>query len=209
MRRRGRTVKRPVGPGRRVGNLPTFAGVVGRLPTLQVSLTDSRHAGGMSNYRRLKLPGSTWFFTVNLAERGSARLIGHIDLLRAAYRATVAEHPLFCDAMVILPDHLHAVWTLPPGDSDFSTRWRKIKARFTHATGVRQERSWSKERKREAGLWQRRFWEHCIRDEAEYRRAVTFCLTDPITHGLAKAPEDWVFSTIHRDKRAGRQLKLV
>ncbi len=185
-----------------------MAGKVGRLPTLQDWLTNLRHAGGMSQYRRFKRPGATWFFTVHLAERGSARLIEHIDLLRAAYRATASEHPLFCDAMVILPDHLHAVWTLPPGDSDFSTRWRKIKARFTHATGVRQECGWSKERKREAGLWQRRFWEHCIRDEAEYHRAVAFCLTDPVNHGLAKAPEDWTFSTIHRDIRTGR-VQLV
>ena len=163
----------------------------------------------MSQYRRLKLPGATWFFTVNLAERGSARLIEHIDLLRAAYRTTASEHPLVCDAMVILPDHLHAVWTLPPGDSDYSTRWRKIKARFTHATGLRAPYSWSKERKREAGLWQRRFWEHCIRDEAEYRRGVAYCLTDPVHHGLAKAPEDWTFSTIHRGIRAGRQVQPV
>jgi len=104
--------------------------------------------------------------------------------------------------MVILPDHIHAVWTLPPGDADFSNRWRKIKARFTHATGLRGPQTHSKQEKREAGLWQRRFWEHMIRDPDEARRAVAFCLADPHRHGLVTDPADWPFSTIHRDLRA-------
>ncbi len=89
----------------------------------------------MSSYRRLRVPGATWFFTVNLADRGRTTLTDNIGILRAAYRATVAEHPVFCDAMVVMPDHLHAVWTLPQGDADYSVRWRKIKGRFTHAVG--------------------------------------------------------------------------
>jgi putative transposase len=156
----------------------------------------------MPNYRRFRVPGATWFFSVNLAERGSTLLVDRIDLLRAAYQATAAEQPIRCEAMVILPDHLHAVWTLPPGDADFSNRWRKIKARFTLATGQTGWQSRSMERKGEAGLWQRRFWEHLIRDSDEERRAIAFCLSDPVRHGLADRPEDWPFSTIHRDLRS-------
>lgn len=156
----------------------------------------------MPNYRRLRVPGATYFFTVNLSQRGGSILTDHIDRLRDAYRLTVAEHPVGCEAMVILPDHIHAVWTLPPGDADFSRRWQKIKARFTHATGLRGAQSRSMLEKREAGLWQRRFWEHMIRDAAECRRAVAHCLTDPVRHGLVTSPEEWPFSTIHRDLRA-------
>ena len=157
----------------------------------------------MPNYRRLRMPGATYFFTVNLAQRGGSILVEHINLLREAYRLTAAEHPIACDAMVVLPDHIHAVWTLPPGDADFSNRWRKIKARFTHATGLTGPQSSSMIRKREAGLWQRRFWEHMIRDDAERDRAVAYCHQDPLRHGLVKAVRDWPLSTLHRDLRAG------
>ncbi len=156
----------------------------------------------MPNYRRLRVPGATYFFTVNLAERGETVLTDHIDLLREAYRITAAEHPIRCEAMVVLPDHIHAVWTLPPGDAEFSRRWQKIKGRFAHATGLRGNPSPSMVKKREAGLWQRRFWEHMIRDKDEERRAITFCHADPLRHGLVAAAEDWPFSTLHRDLRA-------
>ena len=156
----------------------------------------------MPNYRRLRVPGATYFFTVNLAERGGTALTDRIDLLREAYRLTVAEQPLRCEAMVILPDHIHAVWTLPPGDADFSRRWQKIKGRFTHTSGLRGAQSSSMAEKREAGLWQRRFWEHMIRDPEEERRAIAHCLSDPVRHGLVARAEDWPFSTLHRDLRA-------
>jgi putative transposase len=156
----------------------------------------------MPNYRRLRVPGATYFFTVNLAQEGGTTLTDHIDLLREAYRMTANEHPIDCKAMVILPDHIHAVWTLPPGDADFSRRWQRIKARFTHATGLRGAQSRSMLEKREAGLWQRRFWEHMIRDPDEEARAVAHCLSDPVRHGHVEAAEDWPFSTIHRDMRA-------
>jgi putative transposase len=160
----------------------------------------------MPFYRRLRRPGGTYFFTVALARRGDDALVRHIGLLRAAFRETVAEHPLHCDAMVILPDHLHAVLTLPPGDADFSVRWRKIKARFTRWSGLRAEVSPSKDRKREAGLWQRRFWEHCIRDAADHAAHVGYCLWDPVRHRLVERAEDWPHSSIHRDLRAGRGI---
>lgn len=156
----------------------------------------------MSSYRRFRVPGATFFFTVNLAERGATALTDRIDLLREAYRVTAAEQPIRCAAMVVLPDHIHAVWTLPPGDADFSNRWRKIKARFTHASGLGGPQSRSMLEKREAGLWQRRFWEHMIRDADEERRAVAFCHADPVRHGLVTDPAEWPFSTLHRDLRA-------
>ena len=157
----------------------------------------------MPFYRRMRLPGATYFFTVTLSRRGDDTLVRNIDLLRQSFRATVAEHPLYCDAMVILPDHLHAVWTLPEGDSDFSIRWRKLKGRFTHWSGLTGPVSTSKDRKREAGLWQRRFWEHAIRDEADYSAHVGYCLWNPVRHGLVAEPKDWPFSSIHRDRRLG------
>lgn len=161
----------------------------------------------MSNYLRARLPGATYFFTVTLANRGSRLLTERIDDLRAAYLATSLNTPIHCNAMVILPDHLHAIWTLPPGDSDFSERWRKIKHRFSRAVGRTAHPthvSMSKRRKRECGIWQRRFWEHVIRDEADYRMHMAYCWGNPVKHGLVDRAVDWPFSSIHRDIRAGR-----
>ncbi len=157
----------------------------------------------MSTYRRMRVPGHSYFFTVCVEERGSDVLIEHVETLRRAWAATLAEHPFRCDAAVVLPDHLHAVWTLPPGDSDFSVRWRKIKARFTRWSGRFSTISPSKQRKREAGLWQRRFWEHAIRDSDDFAAHVAYCWTNPVKHGLAARPEDWLLSSLHRDIRAG------
>ena len=86
----------------------------------------------MTNYRRNFLPGGSYFFTVNLADRRRVLLTHHIDLLRAAFRQVRARHPFTIEAAVILPDHLHAIWTLPDGDADFATRWRPIKSGFSH-----------------------------------------------------------------------------
>ncbi|MFC4669275.1 transposase [Seohaeicola nanhaiensis] len=158
----------------------------------------------MSSYSRRRIPGATYFFTVNLASRGGSDLTDRIDLLRSAYRKTVVEHPVFCDAMVILPDHLHAVWTLPAQDAGFPERWRKIKARFSHAIGEERRRSSSKLAKRELGVWQRRYWEHLIRDDADYRAHVAYCWGNPVKHGYVARAVDWPFSSIHRDIRAGR-----
>jgi putative transposase len=158
----------------------------------------------MSRYQRIYRSGATYFFTVNLADRRSHLLTDRIDLLRAAYRMTTLEHPVACDAIVVLPDHLHAVWTLPPGDADFSERWRKIKARFSHGVGQLMPRSASKVVKRETGVWQRRFWEHCIRDDADYASHVAYCWGNPVKHGVVERAVDWPFSSIHRDLREGR-----
>ncbi len=158
----------------------------------------------MPNYRRARAAGATYFFTVALANRGGDTLTQHIDTLRAAFVATWRDRPFTCDAFVVLPDHLHAVWTLPPGDRDFSTRWRLLKGRFSHGVGSAAPRSHSKARRREAGLWQRRFWEHLIRDEADYAMHVGYCLSDPVKHGWVTQPAQWPYSSIHRDIRSGR-----
>ena len=155
----------------------------------------------MTMYRRLKIPESTWFFTVCLAEQGGQLLTDHIHDLREAYRRTAADHPLTCEAMVVLPDRIHALWTLPPGDADFSLRWRLIKGRFTHFVGAAEHRRPSLLRRREGGIWQRRFWEHRIRNEAEFAAHRQVCLTSPVTLGLVSDPADWPFSTLHRDLR--------
>ncbi len=157
----------------------------------------------MTRYRRLRIPGATYFFTVNLARRGDDLLVTHIDDLRRAYAATHCEQPFQTDAIVILPDHLHAVWTLPPGDADFSSRWRKIKARFSRSVGKRRLRGWSKVRKREAGIWPRRFWEHAMRDEADFRAHMAYCWGNPVKHGHVARAVEWPHSSIHRDIRLG------
>ena len=145
----------------------------------------------MTAYRRLRIPGGTYFFTVGLERRGTDILTANIDDLRLAWIETRAERPFLAQAVVILPDHLHAVWTLPEGDTDFSTRWRLIKARFSRSTGIIGHRSASKVAKQERGLWQRRFWEHAIRDEDELATCVHYCWTNPVRHGLVSDPDEW------------------
>jgi putative transposase len=156
----------------------------------------------MSQYRRLKAPESTWFFTVCLAEPGGSLLTDRIDALREAYRRTAAEHPIQCAAMVVLPDRIHALWTLQ--DADYSLRWRLIKGRFSHFVGAAAVRRPSLVRRREAGIWQRRFWEHRIRDAADLALHRDLCLQSPVAAGLVAAAADWPFSTLHRDRRAAR-----
>lgn len=148
--------------------------------------------------------GARWFFTVALAERGSSLLVTEIDRLRDALAATKRERPFEIDAMVVLPDHLHAVWTLPMGDGDISRRWSIIKARFSRGLSAAEGRSASKRAKRERGIWQRRFWDHLIRNEADYRQHVAYCWANPVKHGLVARPTDWPYSSIHRDIRKDR-----
>lgn len=152
----------------------------------------------MTSYRRLRIPGATYFFTVCLEDRQSGLLVDHIDDLRWAYAKTVQELPVQCLAMVILPDHLHAIWTEPEGSVHFSERWRRIKARFSHGQPRRTQVSESKALKRERGIWQRRFWEHAIRDEFELARGLEYCLQNPVKHGLVSDPADWPYSSFHR-----------
>jgi putative transposase len=156
----------------------------------------------MVRYRRNFVPAGMFFFTVTLDDRRSSALVDHVALLRAAFRKTRGERPFTIDAIVVLPDHLHAIMTLPSGDSDFSGRWRRIKSVFTHgvvASGVPISRN----HRGEYALWQRRFWEHTIRDEADFERCADYIHFNPVKHRLVKSPAAWPFSSLHRYVRAG------
>lgn len=149
-------------------------------------------------YRRANVPGGTYFFTVNLAERQRTLLVNHIDLLRAVIRNVKTAHRFHIDAMVILPDHLHALWTLPAGDADYPTRWALIKAGFSRQLPKGERRSESRQTKGERGIWQRRYWEHLIRDERDFARHADYIHFNPVKHGYVKQVVDWPYSTFHR-----------
>jgi REP-associated tyrosine transposase len=122
----------------------------------------------MPNYRRAFIPGGCWFFTVNLLDRRRRLLVDHVGALRSAFEETRKKYQFDIVAIAVLPDHLHAVWALPPDDADFSTRWRLIKARFAKALPKQEWLSAVRRARNERGIWQRRFWEHMIRDDADY-----------------------------------------
>lgn len=157
----------------------------------------------MSRYLRPCRPGASIFFTVALARRGSTLLVEEIDRLREAVAVVRAGRPFAVDAWVVLPDHMHAVWTLPEGDADYATRWRLIKTRFSRGLPDGPLRA-SHRARNERGIWQRRFWEHHIRNARDHALHVDFCLTNPVRHGLVDRPEDWPWSSVHRDIRRGR-----
>ena len=152
----------------------------------------------MSSYLRPHRPGATIYFTVALAAPGADTLVRAIAPLRQAVRVTRMERPFQIDAWVVLPDHMHCIWTLPEGDADFSTRWSVIKARFSRAMQPTTRRS-SHDKRREHGLWQRRFWEHHIRDQEDLSCHVRHCWDNPVKHGLVDHPRHWPFSSYHRD----------
>lgn len=153
-------------------------------------------------YRRNRITGGTYFFPVILRDRKSTVLIERIDLLRTAFRAVKRSQPFRIDAMVILPEHLHAVWTLPPEDNDYSGRWRAIKAQFTRTLAPSGHRM-ARNPKGEYDLWQRRFWEHTIRDDEDLRRHVEYIHFNPVKHGHVARVGDWPYSTFHRYVRLG------
>ena len=156
----------------------------------------------MSNYRRNRVEGGSYFFTVNLQDRRSDLLVAEIEALRGAVRAARARHPFHIDAWVVLPDHMHCLWTLPPGDHDFPVRWRTIKALFSRSVpgAVRpaDDRRASLVRKREAGIWQRRYWEHTIRDGRDYAAHMDYIHFNPVRHGHVPHPADWPYSSFAR-----------
>jgi len=152
----------------------------------------------MPDYRRFRIPGGSAFFTVNLLQRNGATLLtDRIDLLRHAVRRVRRERPFRIDAWVVLPDHLHAIWTLPPGDDDISTRWRLIKTWFARGLPRREWLSSTRRRAGERGIWQRRFWEHAILDDADYAAHMDYVHFNPVKHGYVAAPGDWAYSTFH------------
>lgn len=152
----------------------------------------------MSSYFRPRVPGATVFLTVALAARGTDTLIREIETLRHAVRATRVDRPFQIDAWVILPDHMPCIWTLPEDDSDFSTRMSAIKARFSRSMPAGNLRA-SHILRREKAIWQRRFWEHHIQDEADLLAHIQYCWHNPVKHGLVDHPKDWPYSSYHRD----------
>jgi putative transposase len=156
----------------------------------------------MVRYRRNFIPGGTYFFTVTLADRSSVALVDHIDALRGAFRAARRERPLAIDAVVVLPDHLHAILTLPTNDADFPGRWRRIKGHFSQdlidaAVGLNRRPNG------DLALWQRRYWEHTIRDENDFTRHADYIHFNPVKHGIVSRVYDWPHSSFHRYVREG------
>jgi len=157
----------------------------------------------MTAYRRDHTPNATWFFTLNLADRRRTLLTDNIDLLRASFAYTMGRHPWHIDAIVILPDHLHALCTLPPGDTDYALRWRLIKTVFSRGLPREERVSTSRQGKGERDIWQRRYWEHRIRDEQDFARHVDYIHHNPRKHGYVPRVADWPWSSFHRYVRQG------
>ncbi|MES2073938.1 MAG: transposase [Pseudomonadota bacterium] len=154
-------------------------------------------------YRRADIPGAMYFFTVNLADRKSRLLTEQIDALRNAMRKIRQSHPFEIIAMVVLPDHLHAIWRMPEGDPDFPLRWSLIKAAFSRALAKTETVEPSRTKKRERGIWQRRYWEHQIRDDDDLEKHVAYIYFNPVKHGHVARAVDWPYSSIHREIAEG------
>jgi putative transposase len=150
-------------------------------------------------YRRANAPGAIYFFTVNLADRKSNLLTEQIDLLRTAIRKIRQSHPFEIIAMVVLPDHLHAIWRLPEGDADFPLRWSLVKAAFSRTIPKTEMIRHSRKMKRERGIWQRRYWEHQIRNDNDLEKHVAYVHFNPVKHGYVARAVDWSYSSIHRE----------
>lgn len=153
-------------------------------------------------YRRNFISGGTYCFTVARTDRKRDGLVRHINLLRLAFRRAKRERPFTIDAIVVLPEHLHCVWTLPPGDADYSHCWRLIKARLSKdlllaCAPIHQSA------KGEYNVWQRRFWEHTVRDEADLLSHVDYIHYNLVKHGLVTRVSDWPYSSFHRFVRMG------
>jgi putative transposase len=138
-----------------------------------------------------------------LADRRSRLLTEHIELLRSAFRYVQQRHKFTLEATVVLPDHLHAIWTLPEGDADFAVRWRLMKSAFSRGLPLGERRSQSRSRKAERGIWQRRYWEHTLRDENDFERHVDYINFNPVKHGHVAQVKDWPHSSFHRMVRLG------
>jgi putative transposase len=150
----------------------------------------------MPNYRRVWIEGGCYFFTATLNRRqNTVSLVQYIELLRGAVQRVRSKHPFSIDACVVLPDHVHAIWTLPAGDKDFSTRWRLIKMAFTRGLPPLEGLPPSRISRGERGAWQQRFWEHAIRSEADYAAHMDYIHANPVKHGLAAEPAGWPHST--------------
>jgi putative transposase len=166
----------------------------------------------MANYRRAKVAGGTYFFTVVTYRRNGFLCNENIrSALRDGIQTTRMIHPFDIDAWVLLPDHLHCVWTLPPNDANFGIRWAMIKRFVSQHCGPDLHRDeWmnaSKRQRRESTIWQRRFWEHMIRDERDFEKHVDYIHYNPVKHNWVPRAVDWPYSTFHRYVRKGLYSK--
>jgi len=152
----------------------------------------------MAWYRRARIPGGSFFFTVTLADRSSDMLVRRVERLRRIYASVQKQRPFETIAICVLPDHLHAIWSLPDDDADFATRWNLIKSGFSRGLPGGETRSPSKVGRREKGIWQRRYWEHVIRNEADMTRHIDYVHFNPVKHKLVTRVCDWPHSTFHR-----------
>jgi len=148
----------------------------------------------MVAYRRNFTPGASYFFTVTLRDRTSSLLVDYVDDLRAATRSVKSDRPFDIDAIVVMPEHLHAIWTLPPYDADYSIRWREIKTRFARQIPRHQY---------EGGVWQARFSEHTLRDQSDMENHIDYIHYNPVKHGYVDNVVDWPYSSFHRHVRQG------
>ena len=162
----------------------------------------------MSDYRRYFVAGGTYFFTV--VTGGRAPLFANDaarQLLGSVFRRCLLREPFQIVAIVLLPDHLHSLWTLPRGDNDYSERWRWLKSEFTRQWlslgGAEPSSRLAQQREGRRGVWQRRFWEHTIRDETDLERHADYIHFNPVKHGLVQRPRDWPWSSFHRWTRLG------
>ena len=154
-------------------------------------------------YRRSKAVGASYSFTVNLANRQSDYLIRHIETLREVTRTVKNSHPFVIEAVVVLPDHMHAIWRLPENDADYPVRWSLINAGFSRQLEKTEFIRPSRQSKRERGIWQRRYWEHQINGDQDFEKHVDYIHYNPVKHGYTKQPIDWPFSSVHRYVRTG------
>ena len=150
----------------------------------------------MPDYRRRYVPGGTYFFTVNLLNRNQTLLTNHYNCLISATEKVRSRHPFETIAWVVLPDHLHCLWKLPSGDDKYSIRWSLIKSGFSRSIPRHFDVSEGR-RQGERGIWQRRFWEHHIRDDEDLLNHINYIHTNPVKHGYVERPEDWRYSSIH------------
>jgi len=162
----------------------------------------------MTDYRDNRVPGGTFFFTVRLLDRDSTLLTDHFSAFGEAMRQARSRKPFHVDAWVVLPDHAHAIWTLPPGDHDCATRWRAVKIAFSKALhkaclpldGLAKSRLGGSG---DGGIWERHYRDYRVGDDAEYGALIDYVHSDPMRHGFCQRPSDWQWSSLHRFLAAG------
>jgi putative transposase len=152
----------------------------------------------MNDYRHNRVPGRTFFFTVRMLDRRSTLLTDHISAFGEAIRQARSKRPFHVDAWIALPDHAHAIWTLPPGDDDAASRWRAVKIAFTKALSKSTRAAAS-----DSAIWQRHYLDYLIDSDADYVRLVDYVHNDAMRHGFCRRSQDWPWSSLHRFLAAG------